>query len=68
MCALLGKHTFQVKEGINEFLEDSSCCVRVRIQWEFSHQLFQATVHQCDDVVRHHNLQMRRVMSIFFPL
>ena len=49
---------FQIKDGVNEFLEDGNL-LRVRIQWEYSHQLFQATVHQYDDIVRHHNVQMR---------
>ncbi len=47
---------------MSEFLEDSSI-IRVRIQWEFNHQLFQATVHQYDDIVRLHNLQMRSVLA-----
>lgn len=50
--------TKEVKDGISEFLEDNAF-IRVRIQWEYSHQLFQATVHQYDDIVRQHNVQMR---------
>eukprot|EP00095_Tigriopus_kingsejongensis_P006112 maker-scaffold872_size86337-snap-gene-0.17 protein:Tk06112 transcript:maker-scaffold872_size86337-snap-gene-0.17-mRNA-1 annotation:"PREDICTED: uncharacterized protein LOC103573133" len=50
--------TKEVKDGVNEFLEDSAY-IRVRIQWEYNHQLFQATVHQYDDIVRQHNVQMR---------
>ena len=43
---------------MNEFLEDGNL-LRVRIQWERVRQMFQATIHQYDEVVRHHNVQMR---------
>ena len=48
----------QIREGVNEFLEDGNL-LRVRIQWERVRQMFQATIHQYDEVVRHHNVQMR---------
>ena len=49
---------FQIREGVNEFLEEGNL-LRVRIQWELARQMFQATIHQYDEVVRHHNVQMR---------
>ena len=49
---------FQIREGVNEFLEEGNL-LRVRIQWELVRQMFQATIHQYDEVVRHHNVQMR---------
>ena len=48
----------QIREGVNEFLEEGNL-LRVRVQWELVRQMFQATVHQYDEVVRHHNVQMR---------
>ena len=48
----------QIREGLSEFLEEGNL-LRVRIQWDYVHQLFQATIHQYDEVVRHHNVQMR---------
>ncbi|XP_034246169.1 uncharacterized protein LOC117648081 [Thrips palmi] len=34
--------------------------LRVQVEWEESHMLFQATYHKYDDVSRVHNIQMRR--------
>ena len=47
---------------MNEFLEEGNL-LRVRIQWERVRQMFQATIHQYDEVVRHHNVQMRREIA-----
>ena len=33
--------------------------LRVQVEWEESHMLFQATYHKYDDVSRVHNIQMR---------
>lgn len=37
--------------------------IRVRIEWNESHLLFQATYHKYDDVCRIHNQQMRREIA-----
>ncbi|XP_014218644.1 uncharacterized protein LOC106646931 [Copidosoma floridanum] len=37
--------------------------IRVRIEWNESHLLFQATYHKYDDVCRVHNQQMRREIA-----
>ena len=54
---------FQIREGVNEFLEEGNL-LRVRIQWELVRQMFQATIHQYDEVVRHHNVQMRDEIAV----
>ena len=42
--------TKEIKEGINEFLEDGT--LRVRIVWKVNLQLFQSTYHLYDDIYR----------------
>lgn len=37
--------------------------IRVRIEWNECHMLFQATYHRYDDVCRIHNQQMRREIA-----
>ncbi|XP_011498764.1 PREDICTED: uncharacterized protein LOC105362918 [Ceratosolen solmsi marchali] len=55
--------------GVNE-VKDESCPfvtekgqIRVRLEWNESHLLFQATYHKYDDVCRIHNQQMRREIA-----
>ncbi|XP_057337290.1 uncharacterized protein LOC130675549 [Microplitis mediator] len=55
--------------GVNEvnddhcpFLSDKGQ-LRVRLEWNESHLLFQATYHKYDDVCRVHNQQMRREIA-----
>ena len=50
---------FQIKDGTNEFLEEGTNMVKVRIQWEHNHQLFQSTYNQYDEIAKFHNQQMR---------
>lgn len=46
--------TKEIKEGINEFLENG--CLRVRIVWKVNLQLFQSTYHQYDEIYRFINI------------
>ena len=48
--------TKDIKEGVNEFLEDG--CLRVRILWRLNQQLFQSTYHQYDEIYRFQREQM----------
>lgn len=55
--------------GVNE-VKDENCPyvtnkgqIKVRIEWNESHLLFQATYHKYDDVCRIHNQQMRREIA-----
>ena len=50
--------TKDVKDGVNEFLEDGS--LRVRIVWKLNIQLFQSTYHQYDEIYRFQREQMVR--------
>ena len=50
---------FQIKDGTNEFLEEGTNMLKVRIQWEYNHQLFQSTYNQYDEIAKFHNQQMR---------
>ena len=47
-----------IKDGINEFLEDGH--LRVRIIWVLNQQLFQSTFHQYDEVYRYQREQMMK--------
>ena len=47
-----------VKDGINEFLEEGY--LRVRIVWKLNLQLFQSTYHQYDQIYRFQREQMLR--------
>ena len=49
----------QIKDGTNEFLEEGTNMLKVRIQWEYNHQLFQSTYNQYDEIAKFHNQQMR---------
>lgn len=51
--------TNEVKENQCPFLTDKGQ-LRIRLEWNESHLLFQATYHKYDDVCRIHNEQMRR--------
>ena len=42
--------TKEIKEGINEFLDNG--VLRVRIVWKVNLQLFQSTYHPYDDIYR----------------
>ncbi|XP_043483201.1 uncharacterized protein LOC122511786 [Leptopilina heterotoma] len=55
--------------GVNE-VKDEHCPfvtdkgqIRIRLEWNESHLLFQATYHKYDDVCRVHNQQMRREIA-----
>ena len=48
--------TKEIKEGLNEFLENG--CLRVRILWKTNQQLFQSTYHQYDEIYRFQREQM----------
>ncbi|KAK0163986.1 hypothetical protein PV328_002661 [Microctonus aethiopoides] len=55
--------------GVNE-VNDDSCAfltdkgqLRIRLEWNECHLLFQATYHKYDDVCRVHNQQMRREIA-----
>lgn len=56
--------------GVNEVNEINHCQfltdkgqLRIRLEWNESHLLFQATYHKYDDVCRVHNQQMRREIA-----
>lgn len=54
----------EVKENHCPYLTDKGQ-LRIRLEWNESHLLFQATYHKYDDVCRVHNQQMRReIMSL----
>lgn len=55
--------TNEVKENHCPFLTDKGQ-LRIRLEWNESHLLFQATYHKYDDVCRIHNQQMRREISL----
>lgn len=44
--------TKDIKEGINEFLEEGTGSLRVRILWKLNLQLFQSTYHHYDEIYR----------------
>ena len=52
-------HSFKIKEGLSEFLEQDGRSIKVRILWELNYLLFQATFNGYDEVARFHNIQMR---------
>ena len=52
----------EVKADHCPFLTDKGQ-LRIRIEWNESHLLFQATYHKYDDVCRIHNQQMRREIA-----
>ncbi|XP_015585067.1 uncharacterized protein LOC107262917 [Cephus cinctus] len=52
----------EVKDDQCPFLTDKGQ-LRVRLEWNESHLLFQATYHKYDDVCRVHNQQMRREIA-----
>lgn len=52
----------EVKDTNCPFLTDKGQ-IRVRLEWNESHLLFQATYHKYDDVCRVHNQQMRREIA-----
>ncbi|XP_023288998.1 uncharacterized protein LOC111674097 [Orussus abietinus] len=52
----------EVKDNHCPFLTDKGQ-LRVRLEWNESHLLFQATYHKYDDVCRVHNQQMRREIA-----
>lgn len=54
--------TNEVKENHCPFLTDKGQ-LRIRLEWNESHLLFQATYHKYDDVCRIHNQQMRREIA-----
>ncbi|KAJ8670374.1 hypothetical protein QAD02_001633 [Eretmocerus hayati] len=51
-----------VKDESCPFVTDKGQ-IRVRLEWNESHMLFQATYHKYDDVCRIHNQQMRREIA-----
>ncbi|XP_066593097.1 uncharacterized protein [Prorops nasuta] len=52
----------EVKDNQCPFLTDKGQ-LRIRLEWNESHLLFQATYHKYDDVCRVHNQQMRREIA-----
>ncbi|XP_076638028.1 uncharacterized protein LOC143350094 [Colletes latitarsis] len=54
--------TNEVKNNQCPFLTDKGQ-LRIRLEWNESHLLFQATYHKYDDVCRIHNQQMRREIA-----
>lgn len=52
----------EVKNNHCPFLTDKGQ-LRIRLEWNESHLLFQATYHKYDDVCRIHNQQMRREIA-----
>ena len=44
--------TKEIKDGINEFLENGN--LRIRIVWKVNLQLFQSTYHQYDEIYRYY--------------
>ncbi|XP_032686875.1 uncharacterized protein LOC116851521 [Odontomachus brunneus] len=52
----------EVKDNHCPFLTDKGQ-LKVRLEWNESHLLFQATYHKYDDVCRVHNQQMRREIA-----
>lgn len=52
----------EVKDNHCPFLTDKGQ-LRIRLEWNESHLLFQATYHKYDDVCRVHNQQMRREIA-----
>ena len=52
----------EVKDEHCPFLTDKGQ-IRIRLEWNESHLLFQATYHKYDDVCRVHNQQMRREIA-----
>ena len=58
-CVIELKFYIQIKDGTNEFLEEGTNMLKVRIQWEYNHQLFQSTYNQYDEIDKFHNQQMR---------
>ncbi|XP_076657069.1 uncharacterized protein LOC143361498 [Halictus rubicundus] len=54
--------TNAVKDNQSLFLTEEGQ-LRIRLEWNESHLLFQATYHKYDDVCRIHNLQMRREIA-----
>ncbi|KAF7394764.1 hypothetical protein HZH66_007938 [Vespula vulgaris] len=54
--------TNEIKDNHCPFLTDKKQ-LRIRLEWNESHLLFQATYHKYDDVCRIHNQQMRREIA-----
>ncbi|XP_043255034.1 uncharacterized protein LOC122398857 [Colletes gigas] len=54
--------TNEIKNNQCPYLTDKGQ-LRVRLEWNESHLLFQATYHKYDDVCRIHNQQMRREIA-----
>ncbi|XP_078036098.1 uncharacterized protein LOC144469555 [Augochlora pura] len=54
--------TNEVKDNQSRLLTEKGQ-LRIRLEWNESHLLFQATYHKYDDVCRIHNLQMRREIA-----
>lgn len=52
----------EVKDNHCPYLTDKGQ-LRIRLEWNESHLLFQATYHKYDDVCRVHNQQMRREIA-----